>query len=136
MIFVDGDLFINVNQTGGSATPAIINTTGLVFIVKGAINIAPGVETVNAFMISYGGFCSAYQSGLTPPCQDFSDTNQQKQLTINGSVISLNSTTPPDFVRQKTTLATASETINYQPKYLVILKDIFSRDLKIWQEVQ
>lgn len=130
VIFVDGNLFINKKQTTNS------KTTGLVFIVRGKIYINPEVERVDAFMISYGGFCSAYQEPDPYTCQDVADSNQQKQLIINGSVISLNPTIAPQFVRQKTTLTTAAETINYQPKYLVILKDIFSRDLKIWQEVQ
>lgn len=127
VIFVDGNLYINTNLENTNTK------TGLVFIVQGTIYINPGVDTINAFMISYGGFCSAW-SGLE--CKDNLDSASQKQLTINGSVISLNPTIAPQFVRQKTTLTTASETINYQPKYLVILKDIFSRDLKIWQEVQ
>lgn len=130
VIFVDGDLFINSNQTNN------ISTTGLVFIVQGKIYVKPEVTEINAFMISFGGFCSAYQPSLYPDnCQDLTDTTQQ-QLVINGSVISLSRTETPQFVRQKTTPTTAAETINYQPKYLVILKDIFARDLKIWQEVQ
>lgn len=132
VIFVDGNLFINNKQTNNNNTTG---TTGLLFIVQGKIYIKPDVDQIDAFMISYGGFCSAYQATDPIDCADTAVINQQRQLTINGSVISLSSTAP-EFVRQKATQTTAAETINYEPKYLVILKDIFARDLKIWKEVQ
>lgn len=58
------------------------------------------------------------------------------QLVINGSVISLSSNYPPKFVRDRGDNSQPSEIINYQPKYLVILKDIFSKDLTIWREIK
>lgn len=126
VVFIDGDLYINSDLKKDT------DTTGLVFVVQGKIYINPGVKTINAFMISYTGFCSAW-NGTT--CADDNPANQN-HLTINGSVISLSSIVSPQFVRKKATPDIAAETINYQPKYLVILKDIFSRDLKIWKEVQ
>lgn len=126
VVFIDGDLYINSDLKKDK------DTTGLVFVVQGKIYISPGVKTINAFMISYTGFCSAW-NGTT--CADDNPANQN-YLTINGSVISLSSIVSPQFVREKATPDIAAETINYQSKYLVILKDIFSRDLKIWKEVQ
>lgn len=151
VIFVDGDLLIN------SAIMHPSNTTGLVFIVQGRILINRSVAQVDAFLISYGQklgptpatdtnampFCSAWDGSSRDLINCVDDATNPVRLTINGSVISLNTELPgrlaqaPQFVRQKSdaTLQPA-EIINYQPKYLVILKNIFSRDLKIWKEVQ
>lgn len=145
VVFVDGNLYIKTNLTNTNPK------TGLVFVVQGTIYILRNVETVNAFLIAHGKnpdgtdkimpFCSAWD-GTTPPtadgtdCVDYPDSASQKYLTINGSVISLSTVNAPQFVRQKATATNPAETINYEPKYLVILKDVFSRDLKIWKEIQ
>lgn len=101
VIFVDGNLYINTNILNSN------NTKGLVFVVQGNINISRDVETVNAFMIAHTGFCSAWNGttcvdyGTGDTCTGNTGINCRKYLTINGSVISLNTTTPPSFVRQK-----------------------------------
>lgn len=123
VIFVNGDLIINKDLKNNSPT------TGLAFIVKGAIKVNPSVKDINAFLISYGGFYSAWDGNS---CND----TDQNFLKIYGSVISLNIEAGPKFCRQKSAPGQPAEKINYEPKYLVILKDIFARDLKIWQEVK
>ncbi|MDD2822491.1 MAG: hypothetical protein PHQ59_00240 [Candidatus Daviesbacteria bacterium] len=158
IIFVDGNLYIN---TDIKSLPSTSTTTpnakkGLVFIVKGSIYIKRTVETVNAYLIANGKdntgadinppFCSAWD-GTTPPasdgtnCVDFQDADNdtlRKKLTINGAVISLNNSISPNFTRRKYVAAgdEPAETINFEPKYLVVLKDIFSSDVKVWREVQ
>lgn len=156
VIFVDGNLFINTNLLAyPSGKTAPDPKKGIVFIVKGTIYIDRRVDTVNAFLISHGKdtgnadilpFCSAWDDGTfpapthTPACLDFSETDKinRKQLTINGSVISLHPTIKPSFVRRYAIPAGTAEAekIIYDPKYLTIMKDIFSRDLKIWREIQ
>ncbi len=149
-IFVDGNLYINTDLTNTNPK------TGIVFVVQGSIYIRRDVETVNAFLISHGKdassnditpFCSAW-NGTIPPnpdgsdCVDYPDPPDpdaalRQYLIINGSVISLNATLSPQFVRRKVIRDTnPSETINFEPKYVIILKDVFSRDLKIWREIQ
>ncbi|MCL5783935.1 MAG: hypothetical protein M1142_01070 [Patescibacteria group bacterium] len=134
VVFVQGDLNINQNITYGDTS----SRSGLVFVVKGQVNVAPKVTQVNAIIITTGQFCSAY-SPYTNHCDSFTSNNQ---LTINGSVISLatDSAQQPLFVRNLqigTNINTQpAEKIIYQPKYMVIFKDIFSRDLVIWNEMQ
>lgn len=162
-IFVDGNLYINTDllalpSSGGTSNPK----AGIVFIVKGTIYIKRDVEKVNAFLIAHGKdasyeddmgedkiaclqrthdiipFCSAWNPVNSICEDDLVDIINQEYLTINGSVISLNSCLTPQFVRKKTDISgnIPAETINYDPKYLIIMKDIFSRDLKIWREIQ
>lgn len=126
VIFIDGDLFINTEIVSASQ----INS-GIVFVVQGAVNIAPSVTDINAFIITFGGFCSVYNSGCI--------TSDANKLTIYGSIISLSTdpTKQPQFVRNNSSgNANPAEEIIYQPKYLVILRDIFAKDLTIWSEVQ
>lgn len=150
VVFVDGNLYINHDITNNSADK------GLVFVVQGSIYINRSVTKVNAFLISHGKrldssnkmvdtipFCSAW-NGVVPPTPDDGTTtciddpvaSNQKQLIINGSVVSLNATLPPQFVRKYFVVNQAAELINYEPKYLAIMKDAFSRDVKIWREIQ
>ena len=90
-------------------------------------------KSINAFFISYGQFCSAWNGSA---CATPGTVNNQ--LTINGSVIDLSSSTPPKFVRTNgnNDPNNPAEVINYQPKYLVILKNIFSRSMTYWKEIQ
>lgn len=147
VIFVDGDLIIKHDLVHNDVTG------GLVFVVQGRILISRSVRRVDAFLVSYGRklgatpandinvnpFCSAWDgvSSTNPNCEDgLANPASQVRLTINGSVISLNAVMVPRFVRQKSDGLVPAEIINYQPKYLVILKDIFSRDVKTWKEIQ
>ncbi len=129
VIFVDGNLTINTNITQKS------NTDGLVFLVKGDVNIKDSVTEVNAFIITWGQFCSAWTGSFcpTPPYLT-------SQLIINGSIISLDSTKKPSFVRRlinpNANKKDPAEKIIFQPKYLAILKNIFARDLSVWSEIE
>lgn len=128
VIFVDGNLEIgsNINEPPPK--------TGTFFIVQGEIKIDPSVTRIEAILLNYGEFCSAYNFPL-----NFCPSSQDAQpLVIQGSVLYLNPTpnSTPKFIRNNTSgnNATAAEQINYEPKYLVLLKDIISRDLSVWSE--
>lgn len=129
VVFADGDLTIDKDINFGENS----STAGLVFIVGGNVHINRTVSKVNAFIITFGQFCSAWDNGSCP-----SSVPGSPQLTINGSIVSLpeNAADKPKFVRSLTSNTQAAEKIVFQPKYLVILKDIFSRDLTIWKEIQ
>lgn len=137
VVFVGGNLTINGNITYGGAVDALgnnIKTYGTVFIVKGSIFVAPAVTELDAVFITAGPtnsqFCDAASSS---PCP--TSVVPTNALTINGAVISLNPSSPPQFMRTLSNNSTPAETINYQPKYLVNFKDIFGRSLSIWNEI-
>lgn len=131
VIFVDGNLNINKNISYGSTS----DLQGLAFVVKGNINVDPTVTSINAMMITFDQFCSAVNASGS--CNATVTSNNQ--LTINGSVISLatDSARQPKFVRNLASGndTTPAEKVVYQPKYMVLFKDIFSRDLLIWNEL-
>lgn len=128
VIMVDGNLIINNDITYGSTSRA-----GIIFIVGGDVRIASSVTQINGVIITSGQFCTAYNFSLNT-C-DLTTTTSA--LTINGSVIALDSTKPPRFVRNLSGgNATPAESITYQPKYVVAFRDIFARSLTIWNEVQ
>ncbi|MBI4037219.1 hypothetical protein HY385_02245 [Candidatus Daviesbacteria bacterium] len=125
-IFVKGNLSLgsNINYTFGNS--------GILFIVGQDIKILNTVTAVNAFMATHGQFCSSWDNSSNS-CQ-----TSNQPLTINGSVVSLSadSAKKPQFVRSLVNNSQPAETINYQPKYLVILKGLIARDLSVWNEVQ
>lgn len=135
VILVDGNLLIDTFTLQLATQTA---TNGLVFLVKGNTYLRGSLinpSTINAFLISYGQFCD-YSDPIGTACP-LTTVTGSKKLTINGSVIYLNSDgSQPKFVRGNANNTEPAEEINYQPKYLVILKDIFAKDLSIWREIQ
>lgn len=139
VIFVDGDLLF---APQGNKLEYNHDQGGLVFIVKGTIFINKDVTQVDAFLIAHGGFCSTSTGVLTSNPSTIScnpPSTSSLQLVINGSVIFLKTGTEarPKFHRETRSQQNVppAEVINYQPKFLVILKDIFSRDQSIWSEI-
>lgn len=132
IIFVDNDLNISNDITYGDPSDPDSQNQGLVFIVNGNINIDPVVKKINAVLVAYNGFCSAYSFASTS-CS----TTDAPQLVINGSVIFLNSSTGPRFVRNYAgnNNIDPAEKIIYQPKYLINLRGIFSQDITIRTEL-
>lgn len=122
VIFVDGNLDIRANITYGSPT------TGLVFVVKGDVFVQKPVTQVNAFIVTYGTFCSATNETIC-------DTDSSL-FGINGGLIALDPAKKPLFSRNNSDNAKPSEIIIFQPKYLAILKDVFSREEIFWKEIQ
>lgn len=123
VIFVPNNLTISSNITYGSGS------TGLVFVVSGNINIASTVTRIDAVLISGG---TIYTAGAN--CST-SSVGPVSALTINGSVVSLSSSSPPKFCRYLSPNTSPAEIINHQPKYLVILRNLFAGQLQIWKEL-
>lgn len=130
VVFVDGDLTIDQNIIYGTAN------TGIVFVVGGKINILESVTEVDAYMIDFGRFCSGWLGAADTTCSG--DAGAENQLVVKGSLISLDPdpANAPKFVRQSTNPRTdPAELFQYQSKYLVIIRNIFSADRIIWHEI-
>ena len=125
VFFVGGNLFIKTNITFGSPTE------GVVFVVKGNVDIDKNVDRIDAVIIAEGIICSAFDGSTCP-----SSNITAPRLLVNGSLVSLNSSQSIKFRRQLTDNFQPAEKIVHQPKYLVILKDLFSDTLQKWSEIQ
>lgn len=125
LVFVEGNFSIksDIGYTGG-----------LVFVVKGDVLIDQSVTSINAVIFSSGTIYTATDSGS---CNHNSPV-PASQLTIYGSLIALDENKPIEFCR---TLGagnsnTPAELINHQPKYLVILRNLFADTFQRWSEIQ
>lgn len=134
IVFIRGDLNIVGDISYADTDP----NSGLVFITSGDINISSEVIKVNAVLISYGKICTAYNT-LAGTC--FSGTTPTSQLTINGSLISLNKTPLTSgqsallMKRNLTLNSDPAEIINKQAKYLYNLRGgLLTKDLILIQE--
>lgn len=124
VIFVEGNLNIPQNITYGGPN------TGLVFIVKGDINIFRDFTRVDAILISQGTICTAFDGTSCP-----NSNITVSQLIINGSLISLAAGKPIKFRRALTDNSLPAEKIVYQPKYLVILRSLLADTYQKWSEI-
>lgn len=124
VVFIDGSLSITGNITGTS-------NMGLVLVAGGDISIMPAVTQINAVLISAGhiytgGSGCSYTSPVTA-----------SQLIVNGSLISLSSSNNIEFCRTLGNGNTSpAELINNEPKYLVILRNLYADTLQKWSEIQ
>lgn len=126
VVFVEGNLFFDQNFTLGD------NNSGLVFVVKGNVNIAQSVTRIDAIIISEGVICTAYNGSACPS----TNTPNLQQLVINGSLISLNPANPIKFKRSLAdNNSNPAEKINHQVKYLVILRNLMSDTFQRWSEI-
>ena len=128
IVFVDGNLLINQNITYGRGN----SNAGFVFIVKGDVRVHTRVTELNGIFVTNGAFCSATNDTTSANC---SDVGLIQQLVINGAVISTNSSKPPKFVRRLDENVNPAEKINFEPKYLVMLKDTLSSSQRVFTEV-
>lgn len=120
VVFVEGNLNINTNIT---------YREGLVFIVKGNVNIDPTVATINAIIIADGTIYTAGANCLN------SSVSTTSALTINGSLVSLTESSPAKFCRTLADNTDPAEVINHQVKYLVILRNLMSDTFQRWSEI-
>lgn len=133
IIFVKGNLAINHDLTYN------YSDGGLVFVVKGNITIAPTVALINAVLISSGHIYTAATAGST--CSHLSLVLNSPQLVVNGSLVSLSQdpSSNIEFCRSLPGAAnntTPAEVVNQQPKYLVILRNLYADTLQKWSEIQ
>lgn len=135
VVFVDGNLFFAGNYYYGSAslTGPVSGTVGAVFVVQGNVYIEPTVTRIDAVIISSGKIYTA--SSSTSPCgpNSVQSYGANSSLTVNGSLVALDETNNIQFCRKVSGLA--GETINQQPKYLVILRNLYSDTLQRWSEI-
>lgn len=126
VVFVDGKLSFNQNFDLGDAN------SGIVFIVKGDVIIDPTVTKIDAVIIAGGTIYTAGNGCLK------SNTPTTSPLTINGSLISLNTLNSSSiiFCRTLTDNSKPAEMINHQIKYLVILRNLMSDTYQKWSEIQ
>lgn len=124
IFFIDGDLNINTNVSYHRADAS----GGLVFVVSGNVNVDPGVTEIDAVVITGGRFCSAVSADGS--C---SKVYRATQLNIYGSLVNLSK--PPQLVRSLTDNSTPAEVINFQPKYFILLKNLFTETVKISAEI-
>jgi hypothetical protein len=155
--YINGDLTLNGSNIGGSTKSAVffINgrliirgdvrfnsaSSGLVFIVGGHstnsglgnIYVAPSVTQVDAVLMADGNIYTA--SGAGSACST-SLVNVSSPLVINGSLMTLN-TGSIVLCRNLASSSNieAAEQVNYQPKYLVILRDLIPYNRPIWKEI-
>lgn len=130
VIFIEGNLTINSNINYNS------QIAGLVFIVKNDVFINPAVTTINAMIVSEGAIYTAY---------DVSDGNATNSVTgvqpliVNGSLISIyggsDTTKRIVFNRSLSDNSRPAEVVNFQPKYLVILRKLLTQSFSIQREI-
>jgi hypothetical protein len=122
VVFVDGKLEFTANYTGGT-------NYGTVFVNRGNVVIAPSVNRIDAVIISEGNI---YTAGEFCTPNSFSNASQ---LTINGSLISIGESSAIKFCRDLADNTQPAEIINQQPKYVVILRKIYSEQVRKYTEI-
>ena len=98
-------------------------------VVKNNVNIDVGVKQIDAVIMSAG---KIYTAGSGCATNNVETTNA---LIVNGSLISLDPGAIV-FCRTLTNNSQAAERIYQQPKYLVILRNLFADTLQKWSEIQ
>lgn len=133
VIFVGGNMTISNNITDPNGV--------LVFVVKGDVNINKAVTRIDGVIFSNGTICSAFETGVGCPDPgagnnplNYTDPNTTSQLNVNGSLISLDPTKHIIFRRKLFNNNNPAELINQQPKFFVLLKDLFSQTVSITTE--
>ncbi len=133
VIFVDGNL--NIGPIPSNKLQYGTANSGLVFVIKGDVNIDKDVTQVDAVIIAQG---KIYTAGAT--CSQLQPVTAS-QLVINGSLVSLNEANEIEFCRKLGETGALkdstdpAEIINHQVKYLVILRDLMSDTYQKWSEI-
>lgn len=147
VIFVSGALSITADYTYGGNS----SSDGTVFVVQGDVDISPTVVQINAVIISSGTIYTASSDCTTNTGNPSDPGTPNNQLTINGSLISIyqsqtqadacaldsiNNTCPEiTFCRFLNDNNQPAEKINHDPKYLVILRDLYADTAQNWSEI-
>lgn len=121
VIFIDGNLNISNNITTSAGA-------GLVFVTGGDVNIASTVTKIDAVIISSG---TIYTAGAGCIASEVPSST----LSVNGSLVSLTEAKPVQFCRKLVDNTAAAEKIIHDPKYQIILRNLFARKEQFWSEV-
>ncbi len=128
IIFVGGNLNLGPVPSGQFVQGN--GTHGIIFVVQGDINIDVDVIRIDASLIGNGNI---YTAGANCAVTSVLTNNP---LIINGSLIEINSVKAIKFCRNlRDNTKGAAEQVNYQPKYLYIMKDMLSEKIQRWSEV-
>lgn len=126
IIFADNHLYIDTDLNYGG------DNYGVVIIAKGDIYIAPTVTKINAILVNQGAIYTTNNgsnfTSLVPNSQ---------QLVINGSLISLGQVagTRVYFNRSLADNNVPAEIVNYQPKFLILLRGLLTQSYTIQREI-
>lgn len=155
LVFVNGNLRIQAGispgGTGCGASSTLSQTAGIVFVVKGKIDIvwdssgSPQSNRIDGVLIAEGkdptggdlpySICTALDPSdsrdFSGDCGSGRITTTNNPLEVHGSLISLNPKSPIKFRRDLNNNTNPAELVDAQPKYLPLLKDIMSRYLII-----
>jgi hypothetical protein len=125
VIFADNHLYIDTNLDYGG------DQYGLVIVAKGDIYIAPTVTKINAVLVNEGNVVTSYTGG------SISDlVANSQQLVINGSLINLSQSGQRIyFNRSLTDNNIPAEVVNFQPKFLVLLRGMMTQSYTIQREI-
>lgn len=140
VIFIDGNLNINADikqQVNNN------KAVGIVFVVNGVVNVASSVVQIDAAILAYGdaapatgySICTSLESGGNCPQSAAAVVPNTQKLIVNGLLASLDPAEPIRFRRNLQNNTEAAEQVLYDPRYLVLLKDVFSQAKKIESEV-
>lgn len=141
VIFIEHNLHIK-NAIFAQSPSTLQNSAaeGLVLVVGGDVFIDKTIAQINAIIISSGYIYTAADTSTTPstPCSHTSPVSDTTVLTVNGSLISLDANKGIEFCRTlgASNSTAPAEVINIQPKYLVILRNLFADTLQKWSEIQ
>ncbi len=116
IVFINGDLTVERDIEVANASTAL-------FIVKGNVKISKQVETLGIAIITDGSFNTAY---------NVSEDEASRTLKLNGIYHA------DTFIFQRTLQGTnnsdtPSEDFTYEPKYLIQLKDFFTKSSVEWK---
>jgi hypothetical protein len=123
VVFIDGDLYIDSDVNYGSDS-----ASGLVLVAKGNIYIAASVKKINAILVNESYIYTSGSSTIPVP--------NSQQLVVNGSVISLaQNGARIYFSRSLNPNSQPAEVVNYQPKFLVLLRGLMTQSYTIQREI-
>lgn len=117
VFFIDGDLRIQSDlQVAGSDT--------IVFVVKGDIIVNTDVNIADGLYITGGGFTDVDSSG-----------NTGSTLNIDGAIYATGDVSLPRTLADSGNSTLPADIVNFQPKYIQALNDLFGSSTITWQEV-
>lgn len=134
-------VFIDQNLTFSEDLVYAKKNAGIVFVVKGDVHINTSVHKIDAVIISFGQICTNYDNASSTCLTTRTALPEGVPLKIDGSLISLSDDDINDpeerifFGRVRIENKDPAEIINQQPKFLVILRDLFASPLEIRTEL-
>lgn len=125
IVFAENHVYIDSNLNyGGSAY-------GLVIIAKGDVYIAGTVRTINAIIVAEGNI---YTTTAGVPIT--STVPNSQQLVVNGSIINFaKNSNRIYFNRSLADNSIPAEVVNFQSKFLVLLRGLMTQSFTIQREI-